>query len=505
LKGVYPKTVETKATDEGPLPKMIFDPEGDFVMWWNIIQVVALTYVMLFLPIRVGWGNDPDVFSWIWFVELLIDVYFLSDIVLNFRIAFYDYTGARVVDCFEIAKNYLSGWFMIDVLGTLPITYVQLIMQGVEGEVTGGELKGLKTLRLLRLAKMLRLRKLKELLQHFGDMHGIDVDFLVNTGVMLLFIGVALHILACIYYMVGTFDDDLIMGWVTNPETGLEWDYKNPDVGTEYIVSLSTTLAQEWKFTSIEHGFNIFSTMILAVIFGSLDALLVSVLLSVNAGDQATAEKMQSLRAWMSARQLDRRTKALITNDFSSRYRRSGVFDEKEIMDSLPPQLARKVTMQMYMPHISKMPMFKNLGIELLAMICGVVEHLDIAKDTSIFEEGDIGTEMYFILDGEVEVESQGQRLGFLSDGAFFGESALVESVTGKGNDYQHRVRTVRAMMKTERGIITMENAGATLRLCPPPPPPPTHPHAHRRTNPASVPAAGVDRQTDRSACGGRP
>ena len=59
--------------------------------------------------------------------------------------------------------------------------------------------------------------------------------------------------------------------------------------------------------------------MILAVIFGSLDALLVSVLLSVNAGDQATAEKMQSLRAWMSARQLDRRTKALITNDFSSR------------------------------------------------------------------------------------------------------------------------------------------------------------------------------------------
>ena len=50
-------------------------------------------------------------------------------------------------------------------------------------------------------------------------------------------------------------------------------------------------------------------------------------------------------------------------------------------MSSLPPQLARKVTIQMYMPHISKMPMFKNLGIELLAMICGVVEHLDIAKD----------------------------------------------------------------------------------------------------------------------------
>ena len=68
-------------------------------------------------------------------------------------------------------------------------------------EVSGGELKGLKMLRLVRLAKMLRLRKMKELLQRVGDNHGIDLDFLINTGVMLLFIGVALHILACIYYL----------------------------------------------------------------------------------------------------------------------------------------------------------------------------------------------------------------------------------------------------------------------------------------------------------------
>ena len=41
-----------------------------------------------------------------------------------------------------------------------------------------------------------------------------------------------------------------------------------------------------------------------------------------------------------------------------------------------------------------------------------MVEHLDVSKETAIYEEGDIGTELYLIMDGEVEVESQGVRLG---------------------------------------------------------------------------------------------
>ena len=44
-----------------------------------------------------------------------------------------------------------------------------------------------------------------------------------------------------------------------------------------------------------------------------------------------------------------------------------------------------------------------------------------------IFAEGTSGKEMYFLLSGELEITSQGQRLGFLSDGAFFGETPILE------------------------------------------------------------------------------
>ena len=160
----------------------------------------------------------------------------------------------------------------------------------------------------------------------------------------------------------------------------------------------------------------------------------------------------------MRARHLDRRMQALILNNFMSRYKIHGVFDEKKIINSLPPQLQLKVAVGQYLTHIAQAPFFTDLGFECMAMLCSAVEHLDVSKDTSVFEEGDMGTEVYFVTNGEVEVEAHGVRLGFLSEGAFFGESAIIESVKGKGTDFQRRIRTVRATMPTELGVIRMEN-----------------------------------------------
>ena len=49
---------------------------------------------------------------------------------------------------------------------------------------------------------------------------------------------------------------------------------------------------------------------------------------------------------------------------------------------------------------------------------------------------------MYFVIVGEVEVERSGNRLGFLSRGAFFGEAPVIEAIRGKGDEFQRRFRT---------------------------------------------------------------
>jgi len=53
-----------------------------------------------------------------------IDVYFVLDIALNFRTAFYTNGGVREDRPSYIARNYLKGWFTVDFASTLPLSYL---------------------------------------------------------------------------------------------------------------------------------------------------------------------------------------------------------------------------------------------------------------------------------------------------------------------------------------------------------------------------------------------
>ncbi len=52
-----------------------------------------------------------------------------------------------------------------------------------------------------------------------------------------------------------------------------------------------------------------------------------------------------------------------------------------------------------------------------------------------IVTAGDVGTEMYFISQGEVEVVVDGRVVGTLGEGSFFGEIALLFESKRTGND----------------------------------------------------------------------
>ena len=56
-----------------------------------------------------------------------IDFLFLIDIILNFNMAYYDEDFAIIEDRCEIAKTYLMGWFVIDVLAIFPFDLIAKI------------------------------------------------------------------------------------------------------------------------------------------------------------------------------------------------------------------------------------------------------------------------------------------------------------------------------------------------------------------------------------------
>jgi voltage-gated potassium channel len=74
---------------------------------------------------------------------------------------------------------------------------------------------------------------------------------------------------------------------------------------------------------------------------------------------------------------------------------------------------------------VSKVPFFANLGPAAIADVTHMLRTMDLPARTMIIRKGQQGDCMYFIANGEVEVDLPGKKVA-LGEGAFFGEMALL-------------------------------------------------------------------------------
>ena len=74
---------------------------------------------------------------------------------------------------------------------------------------------------------------------------------------------------------------------------------------------------------------------------------------------------------------------------------------------------------------VTKVPFFAALGPAAIADVTHMLRTMDLPARTMIIKKGQTGDCMYFIADGEVEVDLPGKKVA-LGEGAFFGEMALL-------------------------------------------------------------------------------
>ena len=95
---------------------------------------------------------------------------------------------------------------------------------------------------------------------------------------------------------------------------------------------------------------------------------------------------------------------------------------------------------------LGKVPFFAALGPATLADVTNMLRRIDMRSRTTVIRRGQAGDCMYFIADGEVEVELPGKRVP-LGIGAFFGELALL------GNN----VRTANVMTTKSTTLLVLD------------------------------------------------
>jgi uncharacterized protein (DUF2164 family) len=80
------------------------------------------------LPARISFEVKFSEFLFI--LEIIIDVMFILDIFLNFNTGIFIKTRL-IMNRYKIATDYLGWWFWIDLVSSLPLTWILAWSQGM--------------------------------------------------------------------------------------------------------------------------------------------------------------------------------------------------------------------------------------------------------------------------------------------------------------------------------------------------------------------------------------
>ena len=210
----------------------LFHPNGKLVNYQECISAVAVLYSIFEVPFEIAFLRRINIIIYV--LEILITSIFLIQILMNLNLTFIDPVDKRllVTSRYKIVKRYLSFWFWIDILSTIPF---QLII-GSEGS------NSIRLLRILRLSRFVKITKASNKLKDFLENREID-PMMITALILAIQIFAIAHLIACFWYFIATAefieyvtngkDPATVVSWLT--EIGFQEDDK---VVSRYIASL---------------------------------------------------------------------------------------------------------------------------------------------------------------------------------------------------------------------------------------------------------------------------
>jgi len=454
-------------------PKWVINPTSTFMKKWDIFQAFILFYLSITVPIRVGFGVKATGFGYL--LDLFVDLYFWLDIAVNFRKGFEDASGIVIYDTERIRKNYMATWFSLDLVASLPVdlafrlgenefvcsieSFGENLCPQVNHTAVGfteagrseGQLFRLfKLFRLVRLVKMLRLIRLQRLLERYQD----ELFDLMPTIKMckLVFILVLLgHIFGCFFYFFSTKDyrldsetEDMIQGKYTtwmHSEFGQgiedeqsyyesEQKIENTMLGQRYIASMY------WAFTTMttvgygdisaitmsERTFAMVGMLVGGFAFSAMISSIATVFESRDLSKQAANRRIDLVSAFVRDRTMGKVLRMQVLSFF--RKQQVVAYDEREFLHQMPYQIRSEVLRHCYGDIVQSVPMFQGASDVFITEVLFCLEPKIFVAGVMITQKGEVGTDMYILENGDVEILEDDQKsvVRVLPAGSYFGE-----------------------------------------------------------------------------------
>ncbi|KAJ3391281.1 hypothetical protein CcCBS67573_g01567 [Chytriomyces confervae] len=374
--------------------------------------------VLYLIPLEVGLQLRLH-----WGYSLMLSTIFTFDIAVEFATFRKNHPAMSVLDkpCLrDWQLYYLKTGFCLDLMSALPFEVLPVREQEF--------LWGLRLLRLYKLPRIFSTSpKFAAIRKTLESSLGIGKTF---SGIfsLLFCLAIFLHLEACILFLAGRLND------FSNASIA---NVQFKDTFERYIWALFTATGNTFPLyykpnSIIEQMIVIGFLLVGAGLYASIVGMISAFSMGFDASGRLYKQKMDELREYFRWKDINEITQRKIFKYYEIKYR--GKFFEEEILFSdLNEPLRKEIALHNCKSIISKVNFLRrDMGDGrddlFLGRIAMSLKTCYFVTGDIIISEGGVDSDMYFIMSGHVNVFVSGKNVTTLSEGSFFGDSALLRN-----------------------------------------------------------------------------
>ncbi|XP_059427512.1 potassium voltage-gated channel subfamily H member 7-like isoform X2 [Carassius carassius] len=393
-------------------------------------------------------------------VDLIVDIMFIVDILINFRTTYVNANEEVVSHPAKIAVHYFKGWFFIDMVAAIPFDL--LIFEGGSEETT-------TLIGLLKTARLLRLVRVARKLDRYSE-YGAAVLMLL----MCIFALIA-HWLACIWYAIGNVEKhylDHTIGWLDNLAISIGKQYNGTDLSSgpsikdKYVTALYFTFS---SLTSVGFGnvspntnsekiFSICVMLIGSLMYASIFGNVSAIIQRLYSGTARYHLQMLRVKEFIRFHQIPNPLRQRLEEYFQHAWTYTNGIDMNM---GFPECLQADICLHLNNSLLQSCKAFHGATKGCLRALAMRFKTTHAPPGDTLVHCGDVLTALYFVARGSIEILRDDIVLAILGKNDIFGEMIHLYAKPGKAN------ADVRAMSYCDLHTIYREDLLEVLEMYP--------------------------------------
>ncbi|XP_060683740.1 potassium voltage-gated channel subfamily H member 7-like [Hemiscyllium ocellatum] len=369
-------------------------------------------------------------------VDLIVDIMFIIDILINFRTTYVNQNEEVVSHPAKIAIHYFKGWFLIDMVAAIPF---DLLIFGSGSDETTTLIGLLKTARLLRLVRVARK------LDRYSE-YGAAVLMLL----MCIFALIA-HWLACIWYAIGNVERPYLVhkiGWLDSLGQQIEKRYNisdassGPSIKDKYVTALYFTFS---SLTSVGFGnvspntnsekiFSICVMLIGSLMYASIFGNVSAIIQRLYSGTARYHMQMLRVKEFIRFHQIPNPLRQRLEEYFQHAWTYTNGIDMNMVLKGFPECLQADICLHLNQALLQNCKAFKGASKGCLRALAMKFKTTHAPPGDTLVHSGDILTALYFISRGSIEILKENIVVAILGKNDIFGEMIHLYARPGKSN-----------------------------------------------------------------------